>query len=312
MPDPGVPLDHLKELLSGVDPEQLRQVMPLVGGVITMMFTDIVDSTRVKHQVGDLPYFAALNRHNGAVGECIARHAGHELKTIGDSFFIAFTDPGGAVECATQIQQTLAETPIIVGDASISVRIGLHTGTPIVYRDDVSGRTDLSGTDVDKAARVESIARGGQVLISEQTRVLTDRRAVHDWGFWELKGLAGQRIFEILYPGKHPEIPAGRMRLEPLRFATSFIGREREVAELVEALKHHRLVTVAGMGGIGKTRLADFAARRVSDTFADGAFFVELAGTADSESAVVSELVAALAINPLLYATSRGGGDGRN
>ena len=59
MPDPGVPLGHLKELLSGVDPEQLRQVIPLVGGVITMMFTDIVDSTRVKHQVGDLPYFGA-------------------------------------------------------------------------------------------------------------------------------------------------------------------------------------------------------------------------------------------------------------
>jgi class 3 adenylate cyclase len=64
---------------------------------------------------------------------------------------------------------------------------GLHSGTPIVYRDDVSGRTDLTGTDVDKAARVESIARGGQVLISEQTRVLTDCMAVHDWEFWELQ-----------------------------------------------------------------------------------------------------------------------------
>jgi class 3 adenylate cyclase len=98
-----------------------------------------------------------------------------------------FTDPGKALQCAAQIQQTLAETPISVGDGSINVRIGLHTGTPIVYRDDVSGRTDLTGTDVDKAARVESIARGGQVLISEQTRVLTDCMAVHDWGFWELQ-----------------------------------------------------------------------------------------------------------------------------
>src|ERR1700730_1222358 len=108
MPDPGVPLDHLKELLSGLDPEQLRQLMPLVGGgVITMMFTDILDSTRVKHQGGDPTYFAALARHNNAVRECVARHAGHELKTIGDSFFIAFTDPGKAVQCAAQIQQTL-------------------------------------------------------------------------------------------------------------------------------------------------------------------------------------------------------------
>jgi class 3 adenylate cyclase len=60
MPDPVVPLDHLKELLSEVDPDQLRRVMPLVGGVITMMFTDIVDSTRVKHEVGDPSYFAAF------------------------------------------------------------------------------------------------------------------------------------------------------------------------------------------------------------------------------------------------------------
>jgi predicted ATPase/class 3 adenylate cyclase len=298
MPDPGVPFDHLKELLSEIDPAQLRQVMPLVGGVITIMFTDIVDSTPVKHQVGDSTYFAALERHNSAVRSCIAQHAGHELKTIGDSFLIAFTDPGKAVQCAAHIQQTLVGVPIIVGDSSISVRIGLHTGTPTVYRDKASGRTDLSGTDVDKAARIESIARGRQVLISEQTRLFVDRMEVRDWGIWELKGLGGERIFEVLYPGKEPEIPAGRMQLDPLRFATSFIGRNHEVAELTELLKRHRLVTVTGMGGIGKTRLTDFAARRVSDTFADGAFFVELMGTADNEDAVVSQLVAALAVDP--------------
>jgi predicted ATPase/class 3 adenylate cyclase len=298
-PDQGAPLENLKKLLSGVDPEQLRQVMPLVGGgVITMMFTDIVDSTRVKREVGDLVYFAALKQHNSAIRDCIARHAGHELKTIGDSFFIAFRNPTEAVQCAGRIQQTLTETPIAVGDGSINVRIGLHTGTPIVYRDNVSGRSDLSGTDVDKAARVEGIARGGQVLISEQTRVLVDSVAVHDWGSWELKGLGGQRIFELLYRRKQPEVPAGHMRLEPLRFATSFVGREREVAELIELVKKHRLVTVTGIGGIGKTRLTDLAARRVSGTFADGAFFVELAEAANSEGAVISTLVAALTVNP--------------
>ena len=288
MSDQGAPPENLKELLSGVDPEELRRVMPLVGGgVITMMFTDIVDSTGVKREVGDQVYFAALEQHHSAIRYCIAQHAGHELQTIGDSFLIAFSDPGQAVQCACRIQQTLSKTPINVGRGSIGVRIGLHTGTPIVYRNTVLGRTDLSGTDVDKAARVESIARGGQVLISEQTRVLAKSEAVHDWGFWELKGLGSQRIFELLYSGKTPEEPAGRMQREPLRFATSFIGREREVAELMELLKRHRLVTAVGMGGIGKTRLADAAARRVSDSFADGAFFVELAATADSESAVV-------------------------
>jgi hypothetical protein len=67
MPDPGVPLDHLKELLSGLDPDQLRQIMPL-DGIITMMFTDIVDSTRVKHEVGDPTYFAALLSQDTAQG----------------------------------------------------------------------------------------------------------------------------------------------------------------------------------------------------------------------------------------------------
>jgi adenylate cyclase len=147
----GAPPENLKELLSGVDPEQLGQVMPLVGGgVITMMFTDIVDSTGVKREVGDQVYFAALEQHHSAIRYCIAQHAGHELQTIGDSFLIAFSDPGQAVQCAGRIQQTLSETPINVGGGSISVRIGLHTGTTIVYRNPVLGRTDLSGTDVDR------------------------------------------------------------------------------------------------------------------------------------------------------------------
>jgi len=297
-PDQRQPLEHFKELLSGVDPEQLQQMMLLVGGVITMMFTDIVDSTRVKAQVGDDVYFAALKRHNSAIRDCISRHAGRELKTIGDSFFVAFTRPIEAVQCATQIQQALAETPIIVGEGPIRVRIGLHTGTPIVYRDPGSIRTDLSGTDVDKTARVESIARGGQVLISEQTRAFANHIAVYDWGMWELKGLGSHRVFEVLYPGREPELPAGRIQPDPLRFATSFIGRNREVAELTEALKHDRLVTVTGMGGIGKTRLADSVARCISDPpFPDGIFFVELAGTVDSERAVVSKPVATLAVN---------------
>ena len=126
-PAQGAPIDNLKELLSGVDPEQLREVMPLVGGgVITMMFTDIVDSTRVKREIGDTAYFSALKQHNNAIRECVAQHDGRELKTIGDSFMIAFADPGLAVQCAGRIQQTLAKTPIIVGDTPIRVRIGLR------------------------------------------------------------------------------------------------------------------------------------------------------------------------------------------
>ena len=99
--------ENLKGLLADVDPEQLRRLLPLVGGgVITMMFTDIVDSTRVKREVGDAVYFTALKQHHSAVRDCIARHAGRELQLIGDSFFVAFPDPAEAVRCACRIQQT--------------------------------------------------------------------------------------------------------------------------------------------------------------------------------------------------------------
>ncbi|MFZ0889801.1 MAG: adenylate/guanylate cyclase domain-containing protein [Candidatus Binataceae bacterium] len=287
-----------EKLLRGIDPEQLRPLNLLTTGqVVTMMFTDIVDSTRMRAKVGDESYHPALDQHYRVVRECVEKHNGRELKTIGDSFFVVFDDPAAAVECAAQIQQRLIKSPIPVGDESISVRIGLHTGTPRVYRDKKSGLLDLSGTDVDKAARVEGIARGGQVLISEQTNVMARPAAVQDWRLWELKGLGSQRIFEVLYPGKQAETPAGRMVLEPLRFPTPFIGREREVAELVEAIKTHRLLTLLGMGGIGKTRLADEAARRVSGLFDDGAFFIELCETSNSPEAAVSRLVDGLGVD---------------
>jgi hypothetical protein len=174
------------------------------------------------------------------------------------------------VQCAAQIQQTLAETPIIVGDGSICVRIGLHTGTPIVYPDDVSGRTDLSGTDVDKAARVESIARGGQVLISEQTHMLTDRIAVRDWGFWDLKGLGGERIFEVLYPGNIRKPPRGVCASSRSALPHRSSAASGKFQNLWKSSSTIGWLRSPASTEIGKTRLADFAARRVSVTSLTG------------------------------------------
>jgi predicted ATPase/class 3 adenylate cyclase len=284
----------LKALLSGVDPAVLAQVMPLTGGVITMMFTDIVDSTAIKADVGDEPFFEALKQHHGVVRTCVEKHNGRELKTIGDAFFVGFALPAGAVECSQEIQERLAQNPIRVGTAFLEVRIGLHIGTPIVYRDPVSALIDLSGTDVDKAARVEALARGGQILISEETRTLARPRALHDWGAWELKGLGRHRVFEVLWPGKNPERPAGRSWLAPVRFLTRFIGRDEEIDRVMDAVLGHRLVTLRGMGGIGKTRVADEVAARLAQEFDDGVVFVDLTRTADSEAALVADLAARL------------------
>jgi predicted ATPase/class 3 adenylate cyclase len=285
--------DRLKELLGQIDPKVLQQVMPLTGGVITMMFTDIVDSTKIKAEMGDQPYFDnVLKPHNDLMRDCISKHNGRELKTIGDAFFVGFSIPGDATACAVDIQQRLAKSPISTSSGSLKVRIGLHTGLPKVYRDNASGKIDLSGTDVDKAARVEGLARGGQVLISEETKTLTRPKEAHDWGLWELKGLGRHQIFEVLWPGKEPERPAGRPWLEPVRFLTRFVGRAREIAQIMDAVLADRLVTLRGIGGIGKTRLADEVATRVSQQFDDGLFFVELAETQNSEASVVAELVA--------------------
>lgn len=112
----------LQELLRGVDPEVLRTLTP-PRGVITMMFTDIVDSTRVKREVGDDPYFEALKIHHSLVRGCLAAFHGHEIKNIGDSFFATFSQPREAVTCAIQIQRRLLETPIAIDKESMRVRI---------------------------------------------------------------------------------------------------------------------------------------------------------------------------------------------
>ena len=298
----GPDFQKLKELLSGLDPEVVQKLMPPSGGVITMMFTDIVDSTRINNSVGDTRYFEAQKVHNSLVRECLESFNGHEIKTIGDSFFVRFADPRAAIACAVQIQQSLAASPIKITAESLRVRIGIHTGIPRADPDP-AGRFDLAGTDVNKAARVESLACGGQVLISEETNTLAKPEASYDWGRWEMKGLGPQRVFEVLWPGRPPKMPAGRMWREPVRFLTSFVGREREVGDLIELVKRERLVTVRSMGGIGKTRLADEAARRLSAQFEDGAAFVELAAVRNSEEAIVSELVARFEVSTAGFKT---------
>ena len=297
----GPDFQKLKELLSGLDPEVVHRLIP-PGGVITMMFTDIVDSTRINTSVGDDRYSEALKVHNSLVRECLKSYDGHEIKTIGDSFFARFANPREAVACAIEIQQRLVSSPIKLETESLRVRIGIHTGIPRA-EPDPAGRFDLAGTDVNKAARVESLARAGQVLISQETNTLAKPEASHDWGRWEMKGLGPQRVFEVLWPGRSAEMPAGRMWREPERFLTSFVGRQKEVGDLIGLVKRERLVTIRSTGGIGKTRLADEVARRLSAEFEDGAAFVELAAVPNSEDALVSELVARFRVSTAGFST---------
>ncbi len=128
--DEAVSPERLKELLRGINPEVLQQVMPLTGGVLTMMFTDIVNSTGIKAKVGDKTFFAALKRHHELVRESVSARNGREIRTMGDAFFIGFSVPAEAVICAVEIQQRLAKTPILAGGECLQIRIGLHRAAP--------------------------------------------------------------------------------------------------------------------------------------------------------------------------------------
>jgi predicted ATPase/class 3 adenylate cyclase len=291
-------LEKLQNLFCEIDPEVLSHVMPLTGGTITMMFTDIVDSTRLKAQMGDRPFFDnVLQPHNILIRETLSKHNGRELKTIGDAFLAAFPVAPEAVTCACEIQQRLSASPIHTEMGPLKIRIGLHTGAPKVYRDPVSKLIDLSGTDVDKAARVEGLARGEHVLISDETRSLAKPKDLHDWGVWVLKGLGRHRIFEVLWAGKKPERPAGHAWREPVRYLTRFYGRERDIIRIMNAVSNNHLVTLRGMGGIGKSRLADEIATRLGQQFDGAVHFAELADKQNSETAVVSELIRKLEVS---------------
>lgn len=266
--------------------------MEPVARLTTIVFEDIAGSADAKQRVGDAAFFRLLTQHHSVVRSAIAAHGGVELKTVGDAFLIAFDHPARAIHCAIQIQQHLSTTPI--GEPPLRVRVGIHTGSPLTYRDRVSGATDLSGTDVDKAARIQALAVPGQILMSEQTRLLVERQDSHDWGIWDLKGLGRHRIFEVLWGGKGGVQPAGRPWLQTSQFATSFIGRTRDLAEIRDATEKHRLVTLVGVGGVGKTRLADEVAMQLTPFFDDGSVFVPLSEAENTERAVALELSSAL------------------
>ncbi len=288
-----------KNLFKGLDPQQVQEILGTARGPVTLMFTDIENSTPLKELVGgDDIYFEKVKKpHDTLLVECITGHSGHVLETAGDSFFAVFSNPTKAVESAVEIQTRLTITPIVVGSGNLQIRIGMHIGTPVVYRNEVTGLLGLSGNDVDKAARIEARAYGGQVLISEETQALTRSSKnvrYRDWGEYLLKGLGRHRIFEVLWGSKEPQRPLGSWRMPPTELST-FVGRETEITGLLDFIPKRRAVTLWGMGGIGKTRLAVEIASRLGDEelLADGIVPLELK-TARTVNDVVSAIFRAL------------------
>ncbi len=227
----------------------------------------------------------ALERHDAISRAVVQGNGGVIVKSTGDGIFAAFQDPSQAVGAGTELLRALADRTA-TGGVEINLRCGIHAG--VIERRD----GDLFGDAVNRAARIMSIAYGGQALVSQVVADLVRGRlpagiSLHDVGEVRLRGLAhAEHLFQIVHPQLRHDFPALRsLGVVPNNLpqqVTRFIGREREIAEVSELLRHTRLMTLTGMGGIGKTRLSLQIAAEVIGAYPDGVWFVELAPLADA------------------------------
>src|SRR5262245_45447139 len=232
----------------------------------------------------------ALARHDEIVRAAIQAHAGHCVKTTGDGAHAVFATASDAIDAAVATQLGIGAEEWPLPDP-LRVRIGLHSG-PAELRDG-----DYYGTAVNRAARIMSVAHGGQVVLSLAAEELARDSAidVHDLGEHRLKDLGQpERIFQVVHPELERDFPPLRsLDVAPTNLPaqrTSFLGRERELEAVKAALAESRLVTLTGVGGVGKTRLAVQVAAELVGEFPDGVWLVELATVA--EPAAVPDVVA--------------------
>lgn len=269
----------------------------LPKGVITFLLTDVEGSTRLWEDAPDA-MSVALARHDEIVDEIATANDGTSVKPRGegDSHFLVFAEPDGAVRAAAQLQRRVA-----VLDAGLPrplrVRIALHTGTADV-RD-----SDYYGPTVNRVARLRSVAHGGQTLMSQATwelvrDTLPDGVSIRDMGEHGLKDLSRpEHVFQLDIVGLRTDFPP-LVSLDavpnnlPLQL-TEFVGRERELENAKTLLGEVRLLTILAPGGVGKTRLAIQLAADAASAFPDGVFFIGLADVedpADIDQAVAESL----------------------
>jgi predicted ATPase/class 3 adenylate cyclase len=261
------------------------------SGTVTFLFTDIEGSTRLWQQDEEVMR-VAVARHDELLREVVRKHGGWVFSSSGDGLAAAFSSASSAVAAALAAQGALAAeawppaTPI-------RVRMGLHTGEA-ERRDE-----DYFGSAVNRAARLMAVGSGGQVLCSAATAGLVEGEvALVNLGEHRLRDLdRPMRVFQL-----------GEQRFPPLRSLdsfpgnlplqlSSFIGREHDVERVASALVESRSVTLTGVGGVGKTRLALQVAAEVVPRFAHGAWLVELGGLTDPDG-LEGAVAAALGVGP--------------
>jgi class 3 adenylate cyclase len=265
-------------------------------GTVTFLFTDVEGSTRL-WQEDEASMRQAVARHDQLLGDVIADYGGVVFSTMGDGLAAAFQTASAAVSCAVEAQRMLDQEPWETV-RPLRVRMGLHTGEA-----ELRGG-DYFGTVVNRAARVMGAGHGGQVLVSSATAEVVGSAALVDLGEHRLRDLARpERVFQLNAPGLPKDFPplrSSNARLGNLpRQMTSFVGRADELARVADALRERPLVTLTGVGGVGKTRLALEAAAEGATGFPDGVWLCELAPLTNPD-AVWETLAASLAVKPVL------------
>ena len=256
----------------------------LPSGTVTFLFTDIEGSTKLAQEhPNEMP--ALLARHHEILHQSIQAQKGYVFQIIGDAFCVAFSSASDALNAAIESQKALQSESW--NPAPIKVRMGIHTGTAQLTDENLySGYATLASTQ-----RIMSAGHGGQILISGATRELVRKTLPADT---ELLDLGEKRLKDLLHPEHIHQLNIAGLQTEfpslktldsfsnnlPIRL-TSFIGRENEIREIKQDLSEHRLVTLTGSGGVGKTRLSLQVAAEVIEEFDHGVWFVELAPLAD-------------------------------
>jgi predicted ATPase/class 3 adenylate cyclase len=273
------------------------------GPGVTFLFTDIEGSTRLERALGSATWAAVVAEHDRRLRSAIEGAGGVVVKTEGDAFFAAFSEPAAAVEAIAAAQRAVAAAQWPIGRAAadadefrLRVRAGLHLGDGrLRERDAGDDALDYVGIDVNYAARIAAAANGGQVVLSDALasalapdldRLLADTAtSLIDEGLRLVKDFEEPaRLHRLVVPDAADDTRALRTLEAPTNLpheATSLVGREAEIERLSAALEEGRIVTLTGPAGSGKTRLAIGVAEAVRSRFPHGVWFIDLAAVRD-------------------------------
>lgn len=262
----------------------------LPTGIVTFLFTDIEDSTKLWESAPEKMKVALPARHHAILQEAIAANGGTVFQIIGDAFCAAFATVPSAISAAVTAQRKLYQEQWDLPFA-IRVRMGIHTGEAERTSNHALTGGYASNQTLIRVARILSAGHGGQVLLSLATKELLKdslpaNTELRDMGEHHLKNLVRpEHIFQLIVKGLPSDFPPLNT-LDSIRHnlpiqLTSFIGREKEMAEIMNLLEQARMVTLIGPGGTGKTRLSIQVGSKLLNQYPDGVWLVELAPILD-------------------------------